>query len=98
MSTEDPWDKAVQELLKPLMTRDYYGTSPFEKLVKTYLLQIGNEIAIEVVNTTPDLKPKLTAAIRDVVANVLADDTSVNEAVLKAVTVALAKYRSSEDE
>lgn len=89
--------QAAAELAKFLTTPDRYGgRSPLEAVVQDKIKGIAREIAEEVIGANTELRKLIQDRINGLVAQALADDKFLNEALSRAVAGALAKHREDD--
>lgn len=79
------------DLTRHLTEKDRYGgKSPLEQAVSVELQELTKKIAHQIVAEHPDLNQRIREMIRQVIGAALREDQTLQDAVIRAVSEALA--------
>jgi predicted transcriptional regulator len=76
----------------------YGGDSPLQQMVQRKIEHLAQEIADEIVSSTPQLREVIEKKTRAVIEMALEDDRELRRGVVKAVAEALSVRRPEDDD
>jgi hypothetical protein len=88
-------NETLRALTRDLLTPDAYSrSSPLMTLLQKEVKTLATQIAIEVVQTHPELRNELHRKVTETVAAIMENDWTFNDLVVKAVTEVLVDQKS----